>query len=80
MDTTKKLYRVNEGKMLAGICAGFAEYANMDVTIVRVLWVVLSLFGAGLILYIILIFVIPVKPNNVNQEVKPDNKVIEEKK
>ena len=80
MDTTKKLYRVNEGKMLAGICAGFAEYANMDVTIVRVLWVVLSLFGAGLILYIILIFVIPIKPNNVNQEVKPDNKVIEEKK
>lgn len=80
MDTTKKLYRVNEGKMLAGICAGLAEYANMDVTIVRVLWVVLSLFGAGLILYIILIFVIPIKPNNVNQEVKPDNKVIEEKK
>lgn len=80
MDTTKKLYRVNEGKMLAGICAGFAEYANMDVTVVRVLWVVLSLFGAGLILYIILIFVIPMKPNNTNQEVKTNNKVIEEKK
>lgn len=67
MDTSKKLYRVNEGKIFAGICAGFAEYANMDVTLVRVLYVVLSLFGAGLILYIILIFVIPMKPVNTNQ-------------
>ena len=80
MDMQKKLYRVNEGKMLAGICAGFAEYANMDVTVVRVLWVVLSLFGAGLILYIILIFVIPVKPDNIKQEIKKENKIIEEKK
>lgn len=66
----KKLYRVNEGKIFAGICTGIAEYANMDVTIVRVLWVVLSLFGAGLILYIVLIFIIPMKPeipNNQNQ-------------
>jgi len=66
----KKLYRINEGKIFAGICTGIAEYANMDVTIVRVLWVVLSLFGAGLILYIVLIFVIPMKPeipNNQNQ-------------
>lgn len=78
MDTTKKLYRVNEGKIFAGICTGFAEYANMDVTLVRVLWVVLSLFGAGLILYIILIFVIPMKPeNNIQQQ---NTQVIDEKK
>ena len=74
MDMQKKLYRVNEGKIFAGICTGFAEYANMDVTLVRVLWVVLALFGAGLILYIILIFVIPMKPVNQNTN------VIEEKK
>lgn len=78
MDTTKKLYRVNEGKIFAGICTGFAEYANMDVTLVRVLWVVLSLFGAGLLLYIILIFVIPMKPVNNNQQ--QNTKIIDENK
>ena len=65
MDNNKKLYRVNEGKIFAGICTGIAEYANMDVTIVRVLWVAMSLFvGTGLILYIICIFIIPLKPEN----------------
>ena len=80
MDTSKKLYRINEGKIFAGICTGFAEYANMDVTVVRVLWIVLSLFGAGLILYIVLIFVIPMKPENINQQPNQETKVIEEKK
>lgn len=75
MNTQKKLYRVNEGKIFAGICTGIAEYANMDVTIVRVLWVALSLFvGAGLLLYIICIFIIPMK-----QDANSENKVIEEK-
>ena len=75
MNTQKKLYRVNEGKIFAGICTGIAEYANMDVTIVRVLWVALSLFvGAGLLLYIICIFIIPMKPDT-----NSENKVIEEK-
>ena len=78
MDMQKKLYRVNEGKIFAGICTGFAEYANMDLTVVRVLWVVLSLFGAGLILYIILIFIIPMKPEN--NDLQKNNNIIEEKK
>ena len=37
MSKEKKLYRVEEGKIFAGICTGLAEYANLDVTIVRVL-------------------------------------------
>lgn len=78
MNTNKKLYRVEEGKIFAGICTGIAEYANLDVTIVRVLWVIISVFGgAGLILYIIFIFIIPMKPANIKKEEK---KVIEEKK
>ena len=75
MNTQKKLYRINEGKIFAGICTGLAEYANMDVTIVRVLWVAMTLFaGAGLILYIICIFIIPLKPESTN------TKIIDEKK
>lgn len=80
MDKTKKLYRVNEGKIFAGICTGFAEYANMDVTIVRVLWVAISLFaGAGLILYIVCIFIIPIKPEENNNK-KVIKEIKEEKK
>ncbi len=79
MSQDKKLYRVEEGKIFAGICTGFAEYANMDVTIVRVLWVLISLLGGcGLILYIVCIFIIPIKPTNEKTETKKE--VIEEKK
>ena len=69
MSNEKKLYRVEEGKIFAGICTGVAEYANMDVTIVRVLWIAMTLFcGAGLILYIICIFIIPLKPTTEKKE------------
>ncbi len=58
----KKLYKVEDGKMIAGVCGGIAEYANLDPTVVRVLTVVLSLmFGAGIIAYIIAAIIMPPK-------------------
>ncbi len=57
----KKLCR-SSNKMLAGVCAGIAEYLNVDPTIVRVAYVALSLFSAcfpGLILYIIMMIIMP---------------------
>lgn len=58
----KKLYRVNKGKKIAGVCGGIAEYFNVDVTIIRVLWIVLTLLGGcGLLAYIIAALVIPRK-------------------
>lgn len=58
----KKLYRVEEGKMLAGVCGGVAEYFNLDPTLVRVLWVAVCLFaGAGVILYVVMAIIVPVK-------------------
>lgn len=48
--------------MVAGVCAGIAEYLGLDVTIVRVAYVLLSIFSAGfpgLIVYLILMFVMP---------------------
>lgn len=48
--------------MIAGVCGGIAEYANLDPTVVRVLTVVLSLmFGAGIIAYIIAAIIMPPK-------------------
>ena len=59
----KKLYRSKTDRQIAGVCAGVAEYLNIDVTIVRVGWAVISLFAAiGLILYIVCAIVVPEKP------------------
>ena len=48
--------------MLGGVCAGIAEYFDLDPTLVRVLYVVLTIFSAafpGLLLYIILLLLMP---------------------
>ncbi|HKM33028.1 MAG TPA: PspC domain-containing protein [Oscillospiraceae bacterium] len=56
----KKLVRSRTKRMFAGICGGVADYTNLDPTIIRALWVVFGLMaGAGLLAYIILLFVIP---------------------
>lgn len=61
---TKRLYRSNN-KVLGGVLAGFAEYFSVDVVLVRVIYVLLSLFSAGfpgLLVYIIFWAVTPEKP------------------
>ena len=57
----KKLYR-SDDKMLAGVCAGVAEYFDIDPTLVRLGWVVLSFIGcSGVLAYIIAAIIIPKK-------------------
>lgn len=58
---SKKLLRSNENKMICGICGGIGEYFNMDPTLIRLLWVLLSLgsCGTGLLAYIIAAVIIP---------------------
>jgi phage shock protein PspC (stress-responsive transcriptional regulator) len=59
----KKLTRSNN-KMVAGVCAGIAEYFDIDPTLVRVCYAALSIFSAGfpgLLLYIILMIIMPQK-------------------
>lgn len=59
----RKLYRSRENKILAGVCGGVGEYFQIDPVIIRLLWIVLSLvWGFGVILYIIAIFIIPPQP------------------
>jgi phage shock protein C len=54
MDSQKQLRRSNN-KMIAGVCGGIAEYANMDPALVRLAVVLLALVGGpGVILYIVL--------------------------
>ena len=61
----KKLYRVQEGKMLTGVCAGLGKYLNLDPIIIRVLCVLFGCCGAGLVAYLICSLLIPEEPNNV---------------
>ena len=61
----KKLVR-SSNKVLAGVCGGIAEFFGLDITLVRVLYVLLSFFSAafpGLLLYIILMLLMPVMLN-----------------
>jgi phage shock protein C len=59
----KKLYRDEYHKKIAGVCAGLAEYFNIDVAIVRVVFVLALIFhGGGFLIYIIFWIVLPKKP------------------
>ncbi len=61
--TMKKLYRSNTNRKLCGVCGGFAEYFDLDPTIIRLLVVILTLFGGGgLLIYLICALVIPNNP------------------
>ena len=65
----KKLYRSRTDKKICGVCGGLAKYLNMDVTVVRLLAVLLTLFvGGGLIAYIVAALVMPEEPENIVEE------------
>lgn len=58
----KRLFRSRKNVMISGVCGGIAEYFNLDPTLVRLGWVVLSVFSTGfpgLIAYIICAIIIP---------------------
>ncbi|WP_300410860.1 PspC domain-containing protein [Lagierella sp.] len=58
----KRLYKVREGKMVAGVCLGLSEYFDIDVSIVRLATALLSLFYfTGLVMYIIAAIILPWK-------------------
>src|SRR5258708_37821447 len=62
----KKLMRSSTNKKLGGVCAGLAEYFDMDPTLVRVLWLLVVLCGGtGILLYVILWIVLPLAPLQV---------------
>ena len=61
----KKLYRSVKDKKLCGVCSGMAEYFSIDPTLIRLGCVLLSLFGPGLLIYIVCAIVIPEKPDEV---------------
>lgn len=57
MDTPKRLYRSRTKRMIAGVCGGLADFIGMDVTLLRILAVVIP--GINWITYLILAIIIP---------------------
>jgi phage shock protein PspC (stress-responsive transcriptional regulator) len=58
----KRLTRPKNNKVIAGVCAGIANYFNIDPVLVRIIWLVLLLFfGIGLFAYLLLWVVMPEK-------------------
>lgn len=70
----KKLYKSRHNKTLAGVCGGLADYFDIDVTIVRLIWVAFFFLSAGfpiLLAYIIAAFIIPEEPVDNNDYNNP---------
>jgi phage shock protein C len=63
MGQTRKLYRSRTNRMLGGVCGGLGQYFNIDVTLIRVLFVVLTLLGgAGPLIYLAMWIIVPNEP------------------
>jgi len=58
--TPKRLVRPMDQKVIAGVCAGFAQYLDVDVVLVRILWLCFAIFtGIGFIAYLVCWIVMP---------------------
>ena len=60
-DTRRRLYQIREGAMISGVCNGLAAFLDVDVTVVRVLFVIITFatFGAWILAYLAMAFFIP---------------------
>ena len=60
MEEPRKLYRSRNQRMLGGVCGGLAEYFNVDTTLIRVLFLVLAVFGGTrLVIYVVMWLIVP---------------------
>lgn len=62
----KRLYRSRKNRVFAGICGGIGEYLNIDPVLIRVIAVVITVFGgSGFIAYIVGLILIPLEPESI---------------
>lgn len=64
---TKRLYRLKDGRIVAGVCTGLAAYIGIDATLVRLGFALLTAFGGlGALLYLCAWIVIPHESDGVS--------------
>lgn len=62
----KRLYKINQGKMVDGVCGGIAEYFGLDPSLVRLDWIIFSAMGgSGIPAYILAAVIIPREPEHL---------------
>jgi phage shock protein C len=64
---TRRLYRLREGQQFAGVCTGLAAYADVDVGVIRLIFILATVFSGGMLalVYVLLVFVMPIAPTDV---------------
>ncbi len=61
----KKLYKSKSGSKLSGVCTGLSLYTGIDVTVIRLIFVLLAIFGTtGIIAYIVCAVIMPEEPKD----------------
>ena len=64
---TKRLYRIRDGRVVAGVCTGLAAYFGVDPTLVRLAFASLTVFGGvGVLLYLGAWVVIPDEADGIS--------------
>ncbi len=59
----KRLYRSRSERMISGVCGGLGDYLSIDPTIIRLIFAITALWGgAGLIVYLVMMLVVPEEP------------------
>lgn len=62
MSKPKRLYKIDKGRKIDGVCGGIAEFLGVDPTVVRLIWVIFACCaGGGIIAYIIAALIMPRK-------------------
>jgi phage shock protein C len=61
----KKLYLSDKDRKIAGVCGGLGEYYQVDPTVIRIIWIVLTILSlgvGGIVIYLLMWLVIPRRP------------------
>ena len=63
---TQKLYRSRDERMIGGVCGGLGEFFGIDPTLIRLLFVLLTIFGgSGVLVYLVMLLIVPEEPLDV---------------
>lgn len=69
----QRLVRPRCGRKIGGVCLGFAEYFDLDVSLIRVAWLICLLGGVGALAYVVAWIVIPEEPPSLAAPVPQSN-------
>jgi phage shock protein C len=66
----KRLYRSRNDRIVAGVCGGLAEHIDADPSLIRLVWILVTLIslGTGLIVYLAACIIIPESPEGPTQQ------------